>query len=676
MSSAVKLASFIPGRGRWRVPEIRDDQVRATALACQLERVDGIRRARANPLTSSVLLTFDRRLSRAHVERVLTRSLARRRRPAARPKPSGKVRSTLRRLLDRNRHHHGTLAKFLAISGLHHTLECLMPALAGLVVDAIANPKTSPLARLGVARAPQQVLAIGVAGLGLWSTKSWALGVEQRLSNELAQNIQHELRVAVYGHLQTLDMEHLTQSRTGALSSTLDTDVEAIESLLDNGVAPLVRLGANVVTAAWGFATLSPSLGMLQVLAVPALVWGSVRFVKPARAKFSRSRGIKAELSSALVSNMEALTTIRSFGSEDREKARIARESGRYRDADLDAKKFVAMAEPRLDVGAGLGFLLTLMVGGRQVLAGKLSPGVLSTLSGMSLRLLTSLTDLGVAVGHLQRDLAAFDRVFEVLDTHPRVRQGTRAVSVADTRGHLRYRDVAFGYQRGPRVLRGIDLEARAGQTTAIVGSTGAGKSSLLRLLLRFYDRQGGSITLNGVDIEAMSAPQLRRSIAYVSQEGVLFPGTVRENIAYGRPGANQAQIEHAAQLAAASEFIAGLPQGYDTMVGERGANLSGGQRQRLAIARALLMDAPIVILDEATSAVDNETERAIQRSLAEGTAGKTRIVVAHRLSTVRNADQIYVVHEGRVVERGQHDQLVAARGLYAGFWKVQTGQP
>jgi ATP-binding cassette subfamily B protein len=281
---------------------------------------------------------------------------------------------------------------------------------------------------------------------------------------------------------------------------------------------------------------------------------------------------------------------------------------------------------------------------------------------------------MGDTVARMQRSLAAAERIFRLLDQRPTIPSGTRRLPREEVSGAIRFEEVEFSYG-GPQVLRKISLEIPAGKTTAIVGGTGAGKSTLLKLLLRLYEFQGGRIELDGIDIRELRTQDLRRAIALVSQEVFLFHGTVRENISYGRPDASQAEIEEAARLAAADGFIAALPKGYDTIVGERGAMLSGGQRQRISIARALLTRAPILALDEATSSVDNETEEVIQRSLMEAAKGMTRIVIAHRLSTIRHADHIYVLHNGAVVEEGRHDELIALGRIYANLWRVQTGE-
>jgi ATP-binding cassette subfamily B protein len=307
------------------------------------------------------------------------------------------------------------------------------------------------------------------------------------------------------------------------------------------------------------------------------------------------------------------------------------------------------------------------------VIDGELEVGIFSVLVYMTQRLLWPLTALGETLDLYQRSMASTRRIVDLLETRPVLQSGADEL-VQPVRGDIELRDVHFGYGDGPTVLDGIDLRIPAGETHAIVGATGAGKSTLTRLLLRFHDPRSGSVHIDGVDVRDVSFASLRRAIGYVSQDVFLFQGTVRDNLAFGRPDATDEEIEAAARQAEAHEFIASMPSGYATIVGERGQKLSGGQRQRLSIARAILRQPAILVLDEATSAVDNETEAAIQRSLARVAEGRSAVVIAHRLSTVRDADRIWVLEDGRVAESGTHDELVDAGGLYAALWRVQTG--
>lgn len=671
----MEFRSFIPGRARVQLDELRDQPALAKRLEIALARRDGIIEVRANPDTARILVRFSPGMTRAELERLIAESLKEARLLAL---PGGKApseaRSPLWRVATHAAPHYALVRKLALTLTLQRILDASKHLLIGWSVDAVTSPQKSPLGRLGIRGRGGQLLTVGVAGGAMWLAKSALELMERRLAAELVQRMQHELRVQVYERIQTLDMSFIDRARTGGLLSVMTDDIAELEDLLESGLSPFVSIAASAATTGLALLALSPRLALVQALAIPALIWGTTTFVKPARRRFAAARQASAELSSTLVGNIEGLVVIRSFVSEKREAQRIAGYSERVQQANLSASGFISVLIPGLEMGVGAGFLLTLLVGAREMTAGRLTPGSFNTLAFMSMGLLESVAFMGDTVARTQRSLSACERIFELLDQRPTIHSGARRLPRAQVAGAIRFDSVEFSYG-GPRVLHGISLAMPAGKTTAIVGGTGAGKSTLLKLLLRLYEIQGGRIELDGVDIRELRTADLRRAIALVSQDVFLFHGTVRENIAYGAPGATQAEIEEAARLAAADDFISALPHGYDTMVGERGAMLSGGQRQRISIARALLTRAPIIALDEATSAVDYETEEMIQRALVETTRGRTRIVIAHRLSTIRHADHIYVLHNGAVVEEGRHDELIARGQIYANLWRVQTGE-
>lgn len=347
-------------------------------------------------------------------------------------------------------------------------------------------------------------------------------------------------------------------------------------------------------------------------------------------------------------------------------------ESNAYRQSNRRAITLSAAFVPLIRLVILIGFTATLLVGGMQAVNGQMAVGTYSVLVFMTQRLLWPLTRLGRTLDQYQRAMASTSRVMALLDTPITIRSGHLALP--PVRGEVCLENVSFAYHDRAPILNNLSLTIPAGHTIGIAGSTGSGKSTLVKLLLRFYEAQGGQIRLDGTDIRAIHLQDLRRAIGLVSQDVFLFHGSVAENIAYGSSDASRDAVVIAAQLAEAHDFIVQLPQGYETIVGERGQKLSGGQRQRLAIARAILKDPPILILDEATSAVDNETEAAISRSLARITQNRTTIAIAHRLSTIRHSDRIYVLEHGQIVEAGQHEALLAQDGVYANLWRVQTG--
>ena len=380
-------------------------------------------------------------------------------------------------------------------------------------------------------------------------------------------------------------------------------------------------------------------------------------------------------MNSLLSNNLSGIATIKSFTAEKYEESRVEEESRNYSLSNARAIQLSSAFSPLIRMVIVAGFIFTLILGARSVFAGTLAVGAYSVMVFMTQRLLWPLTRLGQTVDLYQRAMASTNRVLDLLDTPVHVRSGDRPLPLESVKGEIVFENVTFAYKEGPPVIRDLNLRIPAKQTVAIVGATGSGKTTIVKLILRFYEPQSGRLTLDGLDLHDIRHRDLRRAIGLVSQDVFLFHGTVRENIRYGTFDADDAAIEAAARAAEGHEFIQRLPRGYDTIVGERGQKLSGGQRQRLSIARAVLKDPPILVLDEATSAVDNETEAAIQRSMSRIAEGRTTVMIAHRLSTIRHAHSITVLDDGRPVETGTHEALVAAEGIYAALWRVQTGE-
>lgn len=544
----------------------------------------------------------------------------------------------------------------------------------GAAVDVVVRGDTSLVSELlGIEGRFQQLVFLAVLNVLVWVGESLSQYAYQLLWRNLAQSIQHDLRLDAYSHLQTLDLAWFENTTTGGLLSVLNDDVNQLERFLDVGAASVLRLFWNIVFVGAVFAATSWSLSLVAFLPIPLIVLGSLRYQRSLVPRYARVREQVAEVSATLAGNLGGIATIKAFGTEGREADRVRRVSDDYRAANGEAIRYSSAFVPLIRMAVLAGFTATLLLGGAMALDGRLEVGLYSVLIFMTQRLLWPLTALGETLDQYQRAMASTRRIFDLLEVRPRMKRGQRALPTP-IQGDLRLESVTFGYGDGPDVLSGIDLHVPAGETHAIVGQTGSGKSTLIRLLLRFHDPRDGTVRLDGEDVRTLDDRSLRSAIGYVSQDVFLFGGTVRENIAYGRPDATTQQIEHAAKLAEAHAFILALPDGYDTVVGERGVKLSGGQRQRLSIARALLREPAVLILDEATSAVDNETEAAIQRSLEHVRHERTVVVIAHRLSTVRDADKIWVLEGGKVIESGKHDALVAKSGLYAALWRVQTG--
>lgn len=546
--------------------------------------------------------------------------------------------------------------------------------LIGAAVDVVIRGQNSWAADvLGVESRHAQLAWLAAINVVVWMIESGSEYVAAVLWRGLAQGVQHDLRVEAYDHAQHLDLTWHESRAAGATVATLNDDVNQLERLLDVGLPSILQTTLNVILVGAVFAASSLTLLIVAFLPIPLIVLGSLVFQRRLEPLYARVRQAVADLSGALSANLAGVSTIKAFTAEDRERGRIEGYSSAYREANVRAIRSSAAFVPLVRMAILAGFTCTLLIGGWSVLDGELEVGLYTVLVFMTQRLLWPLTDIAEVLDLYQRGRASTARILELLAVPITVHAGTRTVP-RPVRGGLELRGVRAGYGDGPDVLHGVDLVIPAGQTHAIVGATGSGKSTLLRLLLRFDDPRSGEVLLDGIDVRDLDWDSLRGSMGYVAQDVYMFAGTIAENIAYGRPDASHEQIIGAARDAAAMEFIDALPDGLDTWVGERGVTLSGGQRQRLALTRALLRDPAVVVLDEATSAVDNETEAAIQRALGVATAERTTVVVAHRLSTVRHADRIWVLDQGVVREAGTHDELVASDGAYAALWRVQTG--
>ena len=556
------------------------------------------------------------------------------------------------------------------------------PVLIGAAVDVIVQRESSFLTRFGVVEVWDQLLLLSGITLAVWLLESVFQYAYAILWRNLAQTVEHELRVDAYRHLQELELAFYEERSSGRLMSILSDDINQLERFLDIGANQLLQLATTILVIGGAFIVLAPSVAWMAILPMPFIVWGSIRFQRLLVPYYADVREHVALLNARLANNLGGITTIKSYTAEPFEVGQVARESDGYREANRRAIRISAAFVPLIRVVILFGFTATLLYGGMETVQGTLTVGTYSVLVFMTQRLLWPLTRLGETLDQYQRAMASTTRVMALLDTPVQIRSGGRPLPVTAVEGAIEIERLSFAYGEGQNgvaevavpVLRDVTLSVAAGETLGIVGSTGSGKSTLVKLLLRLYHVRQGRIVIDGVPIEEIRLADLRAAIGLVSQDVFLFHGTVRENVVYGSWDATDAQVEEAARLAEAHDFIVGLPHGYDTIVGERGQKLSGGQRQRIAIARAILKDPPILILDEATSAVDNETEAAIQRSLDRISRDRTTIAIAHRLSTVRNADRICVLEQGRVAELGSHEELLALDGIYAGLWKVQTG--
>ncbi|MDZ7704738.1 MAG: ABC transporter ATP-binding protein [Trueperaceae bacterium] len=571
--------------------------------------------------------------------------------------------------------HRPRIAWATLFSVLNKAFDLAPPILIGVAVDTVVLQEGSFLARLGFTEVMTQLWVLAGLTVAVWGLESVSEYVYQIFWRNLAQTLQHDLRVDGYDHVQRLKLAYFEDQSSGGLMAVLNDDINQLERFLDVGANDILQVLTTVVLVGLLFFGVAPGVAWLAFLPIPLIIWGSFRFQQRIAPRYAEVREQVGLLNAQLANNLGGIATIKSFAAESFETERIRTESNVYRDSNRHAIRLSSAFVPLIRMAIVAGFIATLVYGGYLTTTGTLAVGVYSTLVFMTQRLLWPLTRLGQTFDLYQRAMASTRRVFRLLDTDAKLSNGERSLQADDVAGEFRLEHVHFSYQDGPAVLRDVSLTLPAGQTSAIVGATGAGKSTLVKLLLRFYDPTEGRVTLDGVDLREFKLADLRRSIGFVSQDVFLFPGSVRDNIAYSDPDADLDKVMWAANVAEAHDFIERLPQGYDTVVGERGQKLSGGQRQRLSIARAVLKNPPVLVLDEATSAVDNETEAAIQRSLARLSVGRTVILIAHRLSTVRGADQIYVLEHGRLAEAGRHEELLDQQGIYAALWQVQTGE-
>ncbi|WP_348251979.1 ABC transporter ATP-binding protein [Leptolyngbya sp. FACHB-1515] len=580
----------------------------------------------------------------------------------------------LQRLLQYGRAYRTQIWQATLCSILNKFFDLAPPVLIGIAVDVVVQQQNSLLSKLGITDVFEQLVILSLLTVVIWVLESTFEYAYARLWRNLAQTIQHDLRLDAYRHIQELELEYFEARSTGGLLAILNDDINQLERFLDFGANDLLQVATTVILIGGAFFVMAPSVAWMAMLPMPFILWGSIAFQKLLAPKYADVREKVSLLSARLTNNLGGIMTIKSFTTEVYEVDRLAEESEAYRRSNRKAIALSAAFVPLIRMIILAGFIAILLYGGLEATRGRISVGTYSVMVFLIQRLLWPLTRLGETLDQYQRAMASTTRVMNLLDTPIAIHSGHIPLFPGAVRGEVNIRDITFAYRDRAPVVEHLSLQIPAGQTIAIVGSTGSGKSTLVKLLLRLYEVQSGEITLDNIDIRDLQLGDLRRAIGLVSQDVFLFHGTVRENIAYGNPTATDREIIRAAQIAEAHDFILQLPQGYDTIVGERGQKLSGGQRQRIAIARAVLKDPPILILDEATSAVDNETEAAIQRSLEKITANRTTIAIAHRLSTIRNADRIYVMEHGRIVEHGRHEQLLDAQGIYANLWRVQMG--
>ena len=567
------------------------------------------------------------------------------------PAPRG---STLRRLLGLLRPYRTASVLSVLLAAIEIAVTVAIPWLTGLAVDAIARGDRRALELLAGA-----ILLATLVRLGLTVPR-------RLLAARVSGAVERDLRNLMYAHLQSLELGFFARRQIGQLMSRATVDLQSVRYFLGYGLMFLTMRGLAILLSAGAMLALEPGLGALALAPVPLVVAVATRYGRRSRPVLQEVQQRTAELTANVAEDVAGVRVVKAFAAEERQLRRFQRSVGSVFAQSMSATRLRAFYTPFIAFLPNLGLAAILLVGGREVVRGSLSLGDFTAFYAYVLMLVAPMRLLGANLAIVQQAIASGARIFGLLDREPRIVAASGAPPLPPGRGQVELRGVSFAYGGSPPALRGIDAVVEAGTTVALVGATGSGKSTLVQLLGRLYDVDEGAVLIDGADVRSVDLGSLRRSIAVVDDDPFLFSATIHDNIAYARPDATREEVERAAERAQAAEFIAGLPDGYDTRVGERGLTLSGGQRQRLAIARALLADPRILVLDDATSSIDASTEQAIKAALREVMSGRTTFVIAHRLSTIALADDIVALEDGRMAARGSHTELLDRSELYA----------
>jgi len=539
----------------------------------------------------------------------------------------------------------------------------LIPYLTGRAIDSIRYGHRHELVVWGIA-----IVVAGLARLGLSAARRLVAG-------RVSLAVEVDLREGLYSALQSLELAFFDRQQTGQLMSRATVDLQAVRFFLGYGLIFIAQSIVTIALAAVAMFALQPALAALSLSPVPFVVVIAWLYGRRSRPALQEAQQRIAELTADAEENVSGVRVIKAFAQEERQLHRFQHSVARVFDQQMYATRIQARYTPLISFLPNLGLALILLIGGRDVITGSLTIGSFTAFYAYLLMLISPMRTLGYMLSAAQRATASGARIFEVLDRAPRITSPKNAPPLPDGPGRVSLRHVSLTFDGAAQpALRDVDLEIEPGRTVALVGAMGAGKTALVSLLPRLYEVSSGSVRIDGADVRSVDLHSLRRAIAVVTDDPFLFSATIHDNIAYARADATREEVEHAAEVAQAAEFIEALPNGYDTLVGERGLTLSGGQRQRIAIARAVLADPRILVLDDATSSVDASTEQAIKQALGEVMAGRTTFVIAHRLSTIALADEIVVLEHGRVVAHGTHDDLLEESDLYREI--VEKGMP
>ena len=678
------LRSAIPGRERWQTDVLKRQELLAERVAQATKRLQGMQDVSTNPITGSILLEFDPALLEDETETLLRTVLievlqnddGNEDGPADEHPPS--TEHPLWRLLSTSRLDPSLVGLALS-TAVARIFISFLPALAVADILATVLNKGAPSpSRFLPSQTRPRILTLGLFSLGAIVFDVLFEYYEKKLWRSLARSVEQDLRDRTFRHIQTMDMAFVDEQSTSKLLNLVADDTATIHLFLEQGAETLIQKSLTLAASGAFLFALSPSMGVIALGPLVLVVFSSQYFQPLIAARYEDVRKHYGELSQRLSNNLSGIPTVKSFVSEESEVERIQELGEQLKRDHINAFAASSSSLAVIRLLVGLSFTAAFVISALLTIRGRMDARLFTAMNFVLTRLVRTPVGLDSDIDLYQKAMASVERILDLLETQPLIVNGSQRLQPAAVRGEITFEQVQFSYTADGRVLDDMSLHIAPGSQVAIAGATGAGKSTIVKLLLRFYDVGAGRILIDGIDIRELHIADLRRSIGYVSQDVYLFHGTVYENILFGRPDASYEDVVEATRIAEAHDFVARLPNGFQTLVGERGQKLSAGQRQRLSIARVVLKNPPIVVLDEATSSVDNETEAAIQRSLDRFFSNRTVIMIAHRLPTMRNANCIYVLEKGTILEQGDHASLIKTNGLYASYWNLQAadGRP